>query len=140
MHHLDGLFDKTLSRLEQIETFYLDRLPLLSSLPFGLFLHDRLAAGDHATSVLGHIVFVGSNIVEYVIDAILNVPRNVDDQSERCLVTKVLSKIRLLDIPRVSPARIVFEKIKRKHAPSERLSVRIVLKAPSKLLIAGEVI
>lgn len=58
MHHLYGLLNETLRRLEQIEAFYLDWLPLLSSFLFGLLAHDCLAAGDHATSVLGHIIFI----------------------------------------------------------------------------------
>ena len=58
MHHLYGLLNETLRRLEQIEAFYLDWLPLLSGFLFGLLAHDCLAAGDHATSVLGHIIFI----------------------------------------------------------------------------------
>lgn len=58
MHHLYGLLNKTLRRLEQIKVFDLDWLPLLSSLSFGLFVHDCFRARDHTTPVLGHVIFV----------------------------------------------------------------------------------
>lgn len=64
----------------------------------------------------------------------------MNDQPERRLVTEVLGKIGLLDVPRMSPSRVVLQKIKWEHAPSECLRVRVILKTPTKLLIAGEIV